>query len=72
VIQIVGGKLDGCESPVALVSFEEKGETYILIEWKEVSEAAQTKHRVYMLAGMAPTEAVKRYRILNGFEKLQK
>jgi hypothetical protein len=68
MVLIIGGKLDGQESPLRVPTFEEKDEQYILIEWKE----DDVRHYLYMLAGTVPIEAIKRYRVLNGFEKLKK
>lgn len=75
MIPIFGGKLDGQWSPLTVVTFEEKGESYILMEWQEkLDGGGSTRHRFYVLTGddgMAPAEAVKRYKVLRSFEKLK-
>lgn len=65
--KIIGGKLDGQQSPVKCVTLTEKDETYILMSFKE----AGITHRFYMLTGgaLTPAEAQRTYKIREGMLK---
>jgi hypothetical protein len=65
--KIIGGKLDGHESPVRCVTLQEKDETYMLMSFKE----AGIKHYFYMLTGgdLTPEQAMKTYKIREGMTK---
>lgn len=67
--KIIGGKLDGHESPVRCVTLQEKDETYMLMSFKE----GDTKHFFYMLTGsdLTPAEALKTYKVREGLAKVQ-
>lgn len=65
----IGGKSDGWMVPgrsqVTLKTSH--GEQYILIQFNDESKRS---HWLYMLVGMEPLEAIKRYRVLNGFDDI--
>jgi hypothetical protein len=59
MIQIIGGKLDGHQTPVRVLQLEEKDEKYLLMEFFE----GKTKHCFYLKTdGPTPAEAMKTYK----------
>jgi hypothetical protein len=69
MIKIIGGKCDGQESPMKCLQLTEKGETYMLMKFKE----GDITHHFYMLTGsdLTPEQALKTYKVREGMTKLK-
>jgi len=60
---VIGGKLDGSQVPARLLQIEEKGETYMLISFKEKIGDTVVTRSFYMLCnGPTIEQAMKTYK----------